>query len=404
MIADIVMVAVALGIAAVTLNPRLLKSDIWRATVTPLASIIGSGFLVAGPILGHAAGHWAFVGMAGLCLVSWIFGMAIRENIRRAEPMLVDQVSNAIDWLDWAASLALAFAYFVSVAYYLDLLSAFALKGLGIVDPDIGRLVTTAIIATLGVLGLFGGLRWLEHVELGAVGIKLALIGGVIASLFYADGANLFADTLPFEKTANVHGFEAVQILLGLIILVQGFETSRYLGDSYDRETRVKTMRNAQLIAFAIYIVFIALLTPWLDGRLPPKGGETHIIDLLRPIGTFIPIFVIGAALTSQLSAAVADMNGASGLLHGAVKRVPVSIAYVICAGASIAIVWSTSIFGVIVWASRAFVLYYGIQSVTACAVEIIDRKPTRWSRVALFGAVTLLAVAVLILGKSAEG
>jgi len=404
MIGNIVMGVAALGLAAVTLNPRVLGSANWRATVTPLASIIGSGFLVAGPILGHAAGHWAFAGMAGLCLVSWIFGMAIRENIRRAEPMLADDRSNLVDWLNWAASLALAFAYFVSVAYYLDLLSAFALKGLGVVDNDVGRILTTAIIATLGVLGLFGGLRWLEHVELGAVGVKLALIGGIIVALAWTDGADAVAGTLELHQTANVGGMEAVRILLGLIILVQGFETSRYLGDSYDAETRVRTMRNAQLIAFAIYIVFVALLTPWLDGRLPPKGGETHIIDLLRPVGTFIPVFVIGAALMSQLSAAVADMNGASGLLSGAVKRISVPVAYVICAGASIAIVWSTSIYGVIVWASKAFVLYYGIQSVTAVAVEIIGDKPTRWSRVALFGAVTLLAVAVLILGKSAEG
>ncbi|MBX3593582.1 hypothetical protein [Sphingomonas sp.] len=405
MIGDIILIVAAIGIALVTLNPRLLRSAMWRATVTPLASIIGSGFLVAGPILGHAAGHWAFLGMAGLCAVSWVFGLAIRENIRRAEPMLADNESNIVDWMDWAASLALAFAYFVSVAYYLDLLSAFALKGLGIVDADIGRILTTAIIATLGVLGLFGGLRWLEHVELGSVGVKLALIGGIIAALLWTDASHLAAGTLDLTKTANVDGFESVRILLGLVILVQGFETSRYLGDSYDRETRVRTMRNAQLIAFGIYIAFIGLLTPWLDGRLPPQGGETHIIELLRPVGAFIPAFVIGAALMSQLSAAVADMNGGSGLLHGAApKRVPVGIAYVVCAVASIAIVWSTDIFGVIVWASKAFVLYYGIQAVTAITVEIVARDTTRWGRVALFTAAALLAVAVLILGKSAEG
>lgn len=406
MIGDIILAGTAIAVAAVTLSPKLLKSDMWRATVTPLASIIGSGFLVAGPILGHALGHWAFVGMAALCAVSWIFGIAIRENIRRAEPMLADNESNIVDWMDWAASLALAFAYFVSVAYYVDLLSAFALKGIGVVDSDLAHIVTTAIIATLGVLGLFGGLRWLEHVELGSVGIKLALIGGIIAALLWTDASRLIEGTLALQKTANVGGWEAMQILLGLIILVQGFETSRYLGDSYDRETRVRTMRNAQLIAFAIYIAFIALLTPWLDGRLPPAGGETHIIDLLRPVGTIVPAFVIGAALMSQLSAAVADMNGGSGLLHSAApKRIPVAIAYVVCAAASIAVVWSTDIFGVIVWASKAFVFYYGIQAMTAITVEIVDhRSATRWGRVALFAGAALLAIAVLILGKSAEG
>jgi hypothetical protein len=76
-----------------------------------------------------------------------------------------------------------------------------------------------------------------------------------------------------------------------------------------------------------------------------------------------------------------------------------------VCAAASIAVVWSTDIFGVIVWASKAFVFYYGIQAMTAITVEIVDhRSATRWGRVALFAGAALLAVAVLILGKSAEG
>jgi hypothetical protein len=45
----------ALVLLGVTFSKRILNSRRWRATVTPLASIIGSGFLVAGPILAHAA-------------------------------------------------------------------------------------------------------------------------------------------------------------------------------------------------------------------------------------------------------------------------------------------------------------------------------------------------------------
>ena len=48
-------VAIALVVAlAVTLAltfGRFARSDSWRATVTPLASIIGSGFLICGPLL-----------------------------------------------------------------------------------------------------------------------------------------------------------------------------------------------------------------------------------------------------------------------------------------------------------------------------------------------------------------
>lgn len=405
MTADIIMIAVAAALAYVTLRPRALKSVHWRATVTPLASIIGSGFLVAGPILGHAAGHWAAVAMAGLCAVSYVFGIAIRDNIARVEPLLADGPPLYLRSLDRAADLALVLAYFVSIAYYLYLLAAFALKGFGIVDETYARMITTGVVSGLGILGLFGGLRWLEHVELGSVGIKLALIGGIIAALMWANGYQVATSGLTLQPTANVSGLESVQILLGLIILVQGFETSRYLGEAYDPPTRIKTMRHAQLLAFAIYILFVALLTPYLDGRLPPSGGETHIIGLLRPVGSFVAPFVIGAALMSQLSAAVADMNGSSGLIATASRdRIPVAAGYVVTAVAAVALVWSADIFTIIAYASKAFVLYYGIQAVTALAVEIRSDTPTRTPRVLLFGGATVLAVAVILLGTSAEG
>jgi hypothetical protein len=62
--------------------PRLRARDTWRAMITPLASIIGSGFLVLGPVLDHAYGLWAPVAMLVLCVVAWGFGAAIRFNIR----------------------------------------------------------------------------------------------------------------------------------------------------------------------------------------------------------------------------------------------------------------------------------------------------------------------------------
>ena len=406
MIADILMGVTTVALAVITLRPRLLASVNWRATVTPLASIIGSGFLVAGPILGHAAGHWAVAGMAMLCAISYVFGEAIRDNIERVEPLL-DQPGTPrhITVMERASDLALILAYFVSVAYYLYLFSAFALQGFGIVDPASARIITTVIIASLGVLGLFGGLRWLEHVELGAVGLKLALIGGLLVGLLWTVGARAVGGSLAVLPTANTSGWESISILLGLIIMVQGFETSRYLGEHYDPHVRVMTMRRAQLLSFAIYIAFVALITPYLDGNLPPEGGETHIIELLRPVGMLVAPLIIVAALMSQLSAAVADMNGASGLVRqSSNRRLSSTVGYVITAGVAIAIVWAADIFQIIVYASKAFVLYYGIQSATAATVEILDARKTRWGRAALFIGATLLAVAVIAFGRSAEG
>lgn len=42
----------------------LARSDSWRATVTPLASIIGPGFLICGPLLARAFGSAALGTMA----------------------------------------------------------------------------------------------------------------------------------------------------------------------------------------------------------------------------------------------------------------------------------------------------------------------------------------------------
>jgi hypothetical protein len=51
------------------------------ATVTPLASIFGSGFLIIIPILERELGALAAAGMAAVCLLAWVVGIAIRHNV-----------------------------------------------------------------------------------------------------------------------------------------------------------------------------------------------------------------------------------------------------------------------------------------------------------------------------------
>ncbi len=58
---------------AVLIWPRVANSILWRATITPLASIIGSGFLVLGPILDVSYGGYAPLVMIGLCMCDCIF-------------------------------------------------------------------------------------------------------------------------------------------------------------------------------------------------------------------------------------------------------------------------------------------------------------------------------------------
>lgn len=402
---NLVMLLVAVIVVLLALRPRVLRAPVWRATVTPLASIIGSGFLVVGPILAHTAGHWAWLAMAGLCLTGYLFGAAIRQNIRLVEPMLAGPAPKAVRFLDHSSEYVLAFAYFISVAYYLNLFASFALRAESIIDPELARWVTSAVIASLGLTGALRGLHGLENIEAVAVGIKLGLIAGLLAALTVWLGGSLAHGTLVIPRMPHETGSHQLGILLGLIILVQGFETSRYLGAEYDRATRIRTMRYAQLLSSVIYILFILLITPLFRGSLPVRGGETSIIEILAPLGGTVAPIIIFAALASQLSAAVADMNGAGGLLNTATaKRVTPRLAYAATAAVALAITWSANIYEIIVYASKAFVIYYGLQSALAALVAFRAGTPAKAWRALPFAAAALLAVLVLLFGIPADG
>ena len=199
-------------------------------------------------------------------------------------------------------------------------------------------------------------------------------------------------------------GTRELAILLGLIILVQGFETSRYLGDAYDRETRIRTMRSAQFISTGIYVGFVLLATPFFTDLAPATGKETAIIDMLAPISLAVAPLVIAVALASQLSAAVADLNGAGGLLSAASNgRVALGAGYLATTIFAIAITWAANIYEIIVYASKAFVIYYGLQCLQAFLGAWSDDSAMRIARLALFGLGIVIALAVLFLGIPAD-
>ncbi|MEZ5812372.1 MAG: hypothetical protein R3D45_13250 [Rhizobiaceae bacterium] len=389
--------------AVVMLRPAVIESREWRATVTPLASIIGSGFLVAGPILGHAAGNLAWLAMFGLCAAAYLFGAAIRHNIAVVEPMLEQKPAIAVDLIERGSGAALAVAYFISVTYYLNLFAAFGLRGIGVMDANATRIVSTVTIVALGLYGARRGLAALEGVEELAVGIKLGMIAGLISGLLLAAIVAFSGGTMALHQPEHATGAHEIAILLGLVILVQGFETSRYLDDAYDRATRIRTMRNAQLLSSLIYLAFIALITPYFGDKVPVEGGETAIIDMLAPLGALVAPLIIVAALASQLSAAVADMSGAGGLISNITgRRVAVPAGYLLAATVAVAITWFANIYEIIVYASKAFVLYYGMQSLQASYTSAA-MQPRNMAKALLFGLAALLAAAIFLLGIPAD-
>ncbi len=400
---DIVLLAGAVLGAMVLFHPALMRWDAWRATVTPLASIIGSGFLVSGPILAQTSGRMAWLAMLGLCAVGYLYGSVIRHNIINIEPELAGKPAYGVVVLERVSDVTLVLAYFISVAFYLTLFAAFALRIGNIVDSLWIKLLTTSVLAVLGLLGFFRGLRALERVEEYSVGFKLSVILGLIGALLAVSAVAFFAGNFTWPQLSHQGDWREARILLGLVILVQGFETSRYLGRAYDAQTRVKTMRVAQWISTAIYLVFIVLATRYFTGFMPKSGGETAIIDLLRPVGFLVAPLLIAAAMASQLSAAVADMNGSSGLLaEVSARRFNPRWGYALAAMAAIAIVWMADIFAIITFASKAFLLYYGLQSVQAVAAIASGRSQARAWRGFVYGFGAILALLIIVLAVPA--
>ena len=205
---------------------------------TPLASIIGSGFLVLGPILDAQYGKYAPLVMAALCVGAYLYGAAIRYNMVTIEAVHRDD-QRLVRHLDTLASWSLGFAYIVSVAYYLNLFGAFGVSLTAANDPLNARLLTTAIFAIILFVGWTRGFRSLERMEYVSVGTKLAIIAGLLLGLAIYFGEQLSTGSLIFNAS-ELSGWPAITLAFGLIVTVQGFETSRYLGATYDRAVRLR--------------------------------------------------------------------------------------------------------------------------------------------------------------------
>ena len=383
--------------AAILFRPRLRHAKMWTATVTPLASIIGSGFLVLAPLLDRSFGVAAGPMMLALCIAAYLFGWAIRHNIMCHDR--VEQLPVAIVTLERLSSAALAFAYVISVTYYLNLFGSFGVKLTVFDEPVFGRGLTTAVLAFIGGFGVIKGLKGLEKLETWAVSLKLAIIFGLLAGLFVYFGEQAYDGALK-QPPIGVTGWPAVTLAFGMIITVQGFETSRYLGSEYTARERVRSMRWAQWLATAIYVVYVSL-TSFLFDPTAIKTSETAVIDMSRVIATVLPVMLVAAALAAQFSAAIADTMGCGGMTEDVShRRIRESWAYVGVAIIGIAITWVADIFEIIALASRAFAIYYFLQ----CAVAVVFAwSEGRRFKAGGFAALFALGVLIVLFGRVVE-
>ena len=213
--------------------------------------------------------------------------------------------------------------------------------------------------------------------------------------------AGLVDEEALIRPPPTVKGWAAVTLCFGLLVTVQGFETSRYLGDEYDATTRIRSMRLAQWISTGIYLVYILLLT-WSFRVDDIHLDETAIIDMMAMVAPVLPVMLVAAALAAQFSAAVADTSGAGGLVvEISQQRAKARHAYLMLVVVGLVLTWVADVFEIIGYASRAFAAYYAVESAIAAVSAWRGRRRLR---AAFFALLVLLAVAIAVFGTSVEG
>ena len=94
-------------------------------------------------------------------------------------------------------------------------------------------------------------------------------------------------------------------------------------------------------------------------------------------------------------SAGVADTNGSGGILSEALKgKLGIGAASFLTAVVAIGITWAFDILQIIAIASKAFVFYYGLQSLQAMRLAL---KAKEWARALMFGFAVALALVIVL-------
>jgi hypothetical protein len=162
-------------------------------------------------------------------------------------------------------------------------------------------------------------------------------------------------------------------------------------------------MRMAQILSAAIYLVFIGLATVLFHDKL--GADVTAIISMTAPVAVVLPVLLSVAAIGSQFSAAVADNEGAGGLIEDITHhKLPIRYAYLLILLVTVALTWETNVNGIIAYASRAFALFYMLQCVVALIVAWQTKDlPRRPLRLASFAFLAVMCLLVFALGLPSE-
>lgn len=335
-------------------------------------------------------------------LVAFGIGLAIRHNIKYFDP---DRRGMMRRWgflgvLGRLASAALGVAYIVSVAFYVSLLTAFALESLGLYQPGRVRVASTAILVFIAAYGYLRGLHGLEALEKIAVNLKMSIIGGLLLVL----AVHAVRSGPGPDYGLPQLGVHSLQLLGGMLLITQGFETTKYLGHQYTVRPRVRALLLSQAIAAVVYVAFVGLVAPLVAGV--DASRETAIIAVIARLSAGLGVALSLGAIFSQFSAAVADTVGTGGIAEQETGgRISERVTYVVVAAAGILVLWTRDIFSVMALASRAFAAYYAIQCLIATLIALLARpdSPKRTLKLVAFPLLGVLLLLVAVFAIPAE-
>ncbi len=402
-----ILVVIAAIVLLFMFHPRLTKSESWQATLTPLSSIIGSGFLVIAPLLASVVGDYS--PLAVVCIVALAYGIGgiIRFNIIHAEPLLHNKKDHsALYKIDLFANTALSLAYVTAVAFYLSLLSSFLLNYVGFGhSPTLERTLTTIIIVFIATTGFMRGLGGLEKLESYSMSLQLSIVAALLIGIIVYDYNFIQSERALIFDYQDRDWITKVCILGGILLVVQGFETSRFLGEKYHADMRVRTMRRAQLISGVLYVVSVIVLMPIVQHI---NLEHIRIADIVVATGlaaTALPLMLIVAAIMSQFSAGVADTVGAGGLASETSRgRLSSNKGYLVVSVFAIILIWTANLLEIIALASRAFALYYMLQCVVALIANRHHReRKAYWLRSTGFGTLAVILAFIVLFAIPAE-
>jgi hypothetical protein len=362
---SIVAVVTLAALALVLYRPKVQGSTAYKATVVPLAEIMDVGFIVFSPIIILLFGYEAPWAMLGLCLLAILTGFAISFNIKNYEP-LVGKPDPLHRWNSFALWALLA-ASVVNVAYYAQLLMTLIFLPLGdLYSPEVVTATAAVLLAILTIYGFAKGLMALNDLGNKTTAFNLSAIVAVLVAFATYNVQRLVGGDFDWPHFNAPDDAEGFRKLLGLFVLVQGFESSRYIGAYFSADQRVKTMRSAQYISSAVYVLFVAL-SLILFARVEPPTDVTAIFEVSEQVSVFLPFLIMAAALGSQLSAIVNDTETRTEMLAGLVgDRLPRQWTFPMFLVPAIVVVVLTDVTAVVAMASRVFAAYYLLQALIA--------------------------------------